>query len=112
MSEIHSSAMIGKMKAEEKLANAQKSAQSGQQSPEVPDGMKPPGLNIAYADLPPKGKVQAAAQHGIQLTEEDVAGLPPAPPSSQPGQGVPGGRQPPVAPIMTSQPEAQASMQK
>jgi hypothetical protein len=112
MDSMIASAMIGKIKAEEKLANTQKAAQGGQQTPEIPDGMKPPGLNIAYADLPPKGKVQAAAQHGIQLTEEDVAGLPATPPSSQPGQGTPGGQQAPVAPILMDQSQAQQSMQK
>jgi hypothetical protein len=37
----------------------------------------PPGLSIGYDSLPVNGKIQAAAQHGIQLTPQDVASVPP-----------------------------------
>lgn len=48
--------------------NAQK-AQAQQPPPEAPKG---PGETIGYKDLPPSGKIQLAAQAGIQLTPEDV----------------------------------------
>lgn len=47
--------------------NAQKA--QAQQPSEQPKG---PGETIGYKDLPPSGKIQLAAQAGIQLTPEDV----------------------------------------
>lgn len=34
--------------------------------------VKPPSVSISFKDLPPAGKIQAAAKYGIQLTSEDV----------------------------------------
>lgn len=50
--------------------NAQK-AQAQQPPPTPPKG---PGETIGYKDLPPSGKIQLAAQAGIQLTPEDIQG--------------------------------------
>lgn len=34
--------------------------------------VKPPSVSISFKDLPPAGKIQAAAKYGIQLMSEDV----------------------------------------
>lgn len=61
--------------------------QGGQQQPgQAQGGGKPPAETINFKDLPPNGKVQLAAQAGIQLNPADVqppptlAGMPPASP--------------------------------
>ena len=36
------------------------------------DNVKAPTVNIAFKDLPPAGKIQAAAKYGIELTPDDV----------------------------------------
>lgn len=36
------------------------------------DNVKAPTVNIAFKDLPPAGKVQAAAKYGIQLSADDL----------------------------------------
>lgn len=46
---------------------AQPSASDMQMQP------KPPTVSIAFKDLPPAGKIQAAADYGIQLTPQDVS---------------------------------------
>lgn len=38
------------------------------------DNVKAPTVNIAFKDLPPAGKIQAAAKYGIELTPDDVLG--------------------------------------
>lgn len=38
--------------------------------------IKAPSVSIAFKDLPPAGKIQAAAKYGIQLTEADVTPQP------------------------------------
>jgi hypothetical protein len=36
------------------------------------DEVKAPTVSISFKDLPPAGKIQAAAKYGIELTAEDV----------------------------------------
>lgn len=49
-------------------AEMQKAQKESAQMQEV----KAPTVNIAFKDLPPAGKIQAAAKYGIQLSAEDV----------------------------------------
>lgn len=60
---------------EERLAAEQEAKQEDQAK--AMEGVKPPTVNIAFKDLPPAGKIQAAAHYGIELSPEDVM-LPPA----------------------------------
>ena len=46
--------------------------QEAQQKNAAMDEVKAPTVNISFKDLPPTGKIQAAAKYGIQLTPEDV----------------------------------------
>ena len=47
----------------------QKQAAQANANPE----QKPPSTSISFKDLPPTGKIQAAAKYGIQLNAADVA---------------------------------------
>lgn len=57
--------------AAEKAEMAQKAQESQKKNAQM-DEVKPPTVNIAFKDLPPAGKIQAAAKYGIQLTAQDL----------------------------------------
>lgn len=57
--------------AQQEAQNAQ-SGQGGQGESAMAE-IKPPTVSIAFKDLPPSGKIQAAADYGIHLTEDDVS---------------------------------------
>jgi hypothetical protein len=44
----------------------------GQEKNQAMNEVKAPTVSIAFKDLPPAGKIQAAAKYGIQLTADDV----------------------------------------
>lgn len=44
----------------------------GQEKNQAMNEVKAPTVSISFKDLPPAGKIQAAAKYGIQLTAEDV----------------------------------------
>jgi hypothetical protein len=46
--------------------------QAAQEKNKPMDEVKPPTVSISFKDLPPAGKIQAAAKYGINLTAEDV----------------------------------------
>jgi hypothetical protein len=48
-------------------------------APPGPPPEPPPNVTINYADLPTTGKIQAAGQHGIQISPQDVASVPAKP---------------------------------
>jgi hypothetical protein len=52
----------------------EKQAQAAEQQDKnkTMDEVKAPTVSISFKDLPPAGKIQAAAKYGIQLTSEDV----------------------------------------
>lgn len=75
---------------DEEAAKAQ-AAQESQQKNAQMDSVKAPTVNIAFKDLPPTGKIQAAAKYGIELTAQDV--MQPIDASGQPAPT------PPVAPV-------------
>lgn len=54
---------------QDKAAEQQAQGQKDQTMQEV----KAPTVSISFKDLPPAGKIQAAAKYGIQLTADDVA---------------------------------------
>lgn len=56
---------------EEKAAAEQAKAAAEKQNQQM-DEVKPPTVNIAFKDLPPAGKIQAAAKYGIELNAQDV----------------------------------------
>lgn len=58
---------------EEKQAREQ-AAQDAQKKNQAMDELKPPSVSISFKDLPPAGKIQAAAKYGINLTAQDVMG--------------------------------------
>ena len=78
-SNLENSSKISKV-MEEALAQAQeKAAAAEQQAQEQTQGeqdpmaeVKPPTVSISFKDLPPAGKIQAAAFYGIELTPEDL----------------------------------------
>ena len=57
---------------EEEKQEAARKAQAEQQKTQAMEGSKAPTVSIAFKDLPPAGKIQAAAKYGLQLTAEDV----------------------------------------
>ena len=59
---------------QEEAQQKQLEAQSKDQDKrsEAMSGLKPPAVSIAFKDLPPAGKIQAAAKYGIQLSPDDV----------------------------------------
>lgn len=59
---------------EEQQAAAQE-AQANQQKSQKMDEVKAPTVSISFKDLPPAGKIQAAAKYGIKLTAGDVGQL-------------------------------------
>lgn len=63
---------LDKVAQEEQQAKAQ-AAQESQKKNAQMDEVKAPTVNIAFKDLPPKGKIQAAGKYGIQLDATDVA---------------------------------------
>lgn len=63
---------LAQVEAEEKQA-AETAAQEAKQKNQKMDEVKAPTVNIAFKDLPPSGKIQAAAKYGIELTAADVA---------------------------------------
>ena len=65
-------AELAKVQEEEKQAAAL-AAQEAQQKNAKMDELKPPTVSISFKDLPPAGKIQAAAKYGIDLTAADVA---------------------------------------
>lgn len=74
--------------------NQQKQMAQQQMQQQPPQGGgKGPGESINFKDLPPAGKIQLAAQAGIQLQPQDVQGMPvqsgPAQPPGQPQGGAP-----------------------
>ena len=56
---------------EEKQKAAAEAAQNEQKN-QAMESAKAPTVNIAFKDLPPAGKIQAAAKYGLQLTADDV----------------------------------------
>jgi len=78
-SNLENSSKISKV-MEEALAQAQeKAAAAVQQTQEQTQGeqdpmaeVKPPTVSISFKDLPPAGKIQAAAFYGIELAPEDL----------------------------------------
>lgn len=56
---------------EEKQMQEMKMKESQQKTKQM-DDVKAPTLNIPFKDLPPAGKIQAAAKYGITLTAEDL----------------------------------------
>jgi hypothetical protein len=62
---------LEQVQAEEQAAAEQAKKDADSKSQKM-DEVKAPTVNIAFKDLPPAGKIQAAAKYGIQLTAEDV----------------------------------------
>ena len=58
--------------AQEEEQAKQMAQQEAQQKNKAMDEVKPPTVNISFKDLPPSGKIQAAAKYGIQLNPQDV----------------------------------------
>ncbi len=65
-------AALAQVEEEEKQAAAL-AAQEAQQKSAKMDEVKAPTVSILFKDLPPAGKIQAAAKYGIDLTADDVA---------------------------------------
>lgn len=63
---------LAEVAQEEQQMKAQ-AAQEAQQKNQKMDEIKAPTVSISFKDLPPAGKIQAAAKYGIDLTAEDVA---------------------------------------
>lgn len=63
---------LAEVQAEEKAA-AERAAQEAQAKNQKMDEVKAPTVSISFKDLPPAGKIQAAAKYGIELNAEDVA---------------------------------------
>lgn len=57
---------------EEEEAKQREIADKEDEKARAMDNAKAPTVNMAFKDLPPSGKIQAAAKYGIQLTAEDV----------------------------------------
>lgn len=79
-SNLESSAKISEvMKAalaqaqQEEAQQKQLEMQEAQQKSAKMDEIKAPTVSISFKDLPPTGKIQAAAKYGIELSAEDVA---------------------------------------
>lgn len=66
---------LAEVAQEEKQAAAQ-AAQEAQKKNAQMDEVKAPTVSISFKDLPPAGKIAAAAKYGIELTADDVAQLP------------------------------------
>lgn len=62
---------LAEVQAEEKAATAQAAQEAKQKTAQMEEA-KAPTVNVAFKDLPPAGKIQAAAQRGITLTAADV----------------------------------------
>lgn len=62
---------LAQVEQEEKAAAARE-AQEAQKNQQM-DEVKAPTVSISFKDLPPAGKIQAAAKYGITLSAEDVA---------------------------------------
>lgn len=77
ISEVMESALaqVTKDEAQAKQIEMKQAEQKNAQMDEV----KAPTVSISFKDLPPAGKIQAAAKYGIQLSAEDVARPNPAP---------------------------------
>lgn len=71
ISETMKKALAQVMQEEAQAAQAEAQAKTQEQNKPM-DSVKPPTVSISFKDLPPAGKVQAAAKYGIQLTAEDV----------------------------------------
>lgn len=62
---------LAQVEADEKAAAAQAQQESQKKNQQM-DAVKAPTVSISFKDLPPAGKIQAAAKYGIQLTAGDV----------------------------------------
>lgn len=62
---------LEQVEADEKVAAEQAAQESSQKSQKM-DEVKAPTVSISFKDLPPAGKIQAAAKYGIELTAQDV----------------------------------------
>lgn len=62
---------LAQVEEEEKAAAAQAAQEAKQKTAQMEEA-KAPTVNVAFKDLPPAGKIQAAAQRGITLTAADV----------------------------------------
>ena len=82
--------------AQDEAQAKQQAAADAQQKNNTMTGAKPPTVSIAFKDLPPAGKIQAAADYGIHLTAADVAPAPVVP-------GAPGAA--PTAPAPAALPQ-------
>lgn len=68
ISETMKAALAQAMQQEQAQLEAEAQEKKNAAMPEL----KPPTVSIAFKDLPPAGKIQAAAKYGIELTAEDV----------------------------------------
>jgi len=71
ISEVMKAALLQAQQEEQQAARAEAEAK-GQEQNQAMANVKAPTVNISFKDLPPAGKIQAAASYGIQLTAEDV----------------------------------------
>lgn len=71
ISQVMEEALV-KVTQEEEQAKAQAAQEAKQKTAQMEEA-KAPTVNVAFKDLPPAGKIQAAAQRGITLTAQDVA---------------------------------------
>lgn len=65
-------AALKQVEVDEKTA-ADREAKESDLKNQPMDDTKPPTVSISFKDLPPAGKIQAAAKYGIQLSAADVA---------------------------------------
>jgi hypothetical protein len=64
---------LAEVAAQEAKAEAEAAQQAKDDRARAMDNVKAPTVSIAYKDLPPAGKIQAAAKYGLDLTAQDVS---------------------------------------
>ena len=64
---------LAEVDAQEAKAEAEAAQQARDDRARTMDNVKAPTVSIAYKDLPPAGKIQAAAKYGLDLTAQDVS---------------------------------------
>ena len=79
---------LAQVEQDEAAAAEQAKSEAAQKNQKM-DEVKAPTVNISFKDLPPSGKIQAAAKYGIQLTAEDVARQPEPPKPGTPTNAMP-----------------------
>jgi len=75
---------LAQVAVEEQQAQAMAQKEAQQKNAKM-DEVKPPTVSISFKDLPPAGKIQAAAKYGIDLTAQDV--IEPEEPAKEPAEG-------------------------